>query len=140
MKFKVGDSVKILCGVTEPFKKYVGTIHKIKEISTNGAIYLEGVDNIVELENGMKTNIYYRKDELELAEDNDVVNHPSHYQGKIEVIDFIEDHNLNFNRGNAVKYISRAGKKDINKDVEDLEKAVWYLKHEIERVKNNTTN
>ena len=38
---------------------------------------------------------------------DDPVNHPSHYtDGKIEVIDFIEDKNLNFHRGNAVKYIA----------------------------------
>lgn len=45
------------------------------------------------------------------------VDHPSHYNnGKIEVIDFIEDKNLNFHRGNAIKYIPRAGLK--NKDTE----------------------
>ena len=62
--------------------------------------------------------------------------HPSHYtDGKIEVIDFIEDKGLNFNRGNAVKYICRAGKKDPTKEIEDLEKAMWYINHEIERLK-----
>lgn len=66
----------------------------------------------------------------------DNVNHPSHYtDGKIEVIDFIEDKRLNFHRGNAVKYISRAGKKDPAKEIEDLEKAVWYLQREIEKLK-----
>lgn len=66
---------------------------------------------------------------------NDVVNHPSHYtDGKIEVIDFIEDKGLNFHRGNAVKYIARAGKKDQTKEVEDLKKAVWYLNREIKRL------
>lgn len=63
----------------------------------------------------------------------DNVAHPSHYNsGKIEVIEFIEDQQLNFPRGNAVKYISRAGKKDATKEIEDLRKAVWYLKREIE--------
>lgn len=53
------------------------------------------------------------------------VTHPSHYNaGKIEVIEAIEDWRLNFHRGNAVKYIARAGKKDPNKEIEDLEKAV----------------
>ena len=67
---------------------------------------------------------------------NDNVNHPSHYtDGKIEVIDFIEDKNLNFHRGNAVKYIARAGKKNPEKEVEDLEKAVWYINREIKRLK-----
>ena len=60
------------------------------------------------------------------------VENPSHYNsGKIEVIDFIEDQNLNFNLGNAVKYISRAGKKDPKKFKEDLEKAIWYLNREL---------
>lgn len=62
----------------------------------------------------------------------DSVNHPSHYQGKtIEVIDIIEDFDLNFNLGNAIKYILRAGKKGGYQ--EDLNKAVWYLNREIIR-------
>ena len=66
---------------------------------------------------------------------NDIVNHPSHYtDGKIEVIDFIEDKHLNFHRGNAVKYISRAGKKNPKKEIEDLRKAAWYINREIERL------
>jgi hypothetical protein len=65
---------------------------------------------------------------------NDNVNHPSHYNdGKIEVIDFIEDKNLGFCLGNAVKYISRAGKKDKSKEAEDIKKAIWYLNRYIER-------
>ena len=68
---------------------------------------------------------------------NDNVNHPSHYtDGKIEVIDFIEDKCLNFHRGNAVKYIARAGKKNPEKEVEDLKKAAWYINREIERLEN----
>ena len=64
---------------------------------------------------------------------NDPVNKPAHYtDGKIEVIDFIEDKNLGFNLGNAVKYISRAGKKDPEKTIEDLQKASWYLNREIQ--------
>ena len=66
---------------------------------------------------------------------DDPVNHPAHYtDGKIEVIDFIEDKGLNFHRGNAVKYIARAGKKDKNKEIEDLKKAVWYINREIKRL------
>ena len=67
---------------------------------------------------------------------NDPVNHPSHYtDGKIEVLDFIEDKKLNYHRGNAVKYICRAGKKDPTKEAEDLEKAVFYLNREIQLLK-----
>ena len=61
------------------------------------------------------------------------VNHPSHYtDGNIEVIDFIEDKNLSYHLDNAVKYISRAGKKDPEKTAEDLQKAVWCLNRYIE--------
>lgn len=63
----------------------------------------------------------------------DPVNHPSHYtDGKIEVIDFIEDKKLDFHLGNAVKYISRAGKKNPEKTIEDLQKAIWYINRKIE--------
>ena len=66
---------------------------------------------------------------------DDPVNHQPHYtDGKIEVIDFIEDKNLNFHRGNAVKYIARAGKKDKSREIEDLQKAVWYIDREIKRL------
>lgn len=68
----------------------------------------------------------------------DVINHPQHYTlGKIEVIDFIEDKDLNFNLGNVVKYVARAGHKKSSgksmdaKALEDLKKAQWYLNREI---------
>ncbi len=60
----------------------------------------------------------------------DPVNHPSHYQGKkFEVIDIIEDFNLNFNLGNAIKYILRSKLK--GNTVQDLKKAIWYLEREV---------
>lgn len=66
---------------------------------------------------------------------NDVVNHPAHYtDGNIEVIDFIEDKKLGFCLGNAVKYIARAGKKDPTKEVEDLQKAAWYINRRIKEL------
>lgn len=66
----------------------------------------------------------------------DKVNHPAHYNaGKIEVIEYIEDQRLCYHLGNAVKYISRAGKKDPEKTVEDLEKAIWYIRRKLEVLK-----
>jgi hypothetical protein len=65
----------------------------------------------------------------------DEVNNPAHYtDGKIEVIDFIEDKKLGFHLGNAIKYIARAGKKDASKKLQDLKKAEWYLKREIKNM------
>lgn len=58
------------------------------------------------------------------------VDHPQYYnQGNIEVIDYIEDQGLmsGFCLGNAIKYISRAGKKNPETEIEDLSKARWYL-------------
>lgn len=59
------------------------------------------------------------------------INHPDYYQGKIEVIDFIDAYNLNFNLGNVVKYITRAGKKHGEGKLTALQKAEWYLSREI---------
>jgi hypothetical protein len=57
---------------------------------------------------------------------------PIHYQteSRIDVIDFCKMYNMNFNRGNIVKYLSRAGKKD--NELDDLRKALNYLNREIE--------
>lgn len=67
---------------------------------------------------------------------SDAVRHPKHYNhGKIEVIEFIEDQKLGFHLGNAVKYISRAGKKDVTKTTEDLKKAIWYIERQLEIMK-----
>ena len=66
---------------------------------------------------------------------NDPVNRPSHYtDGKIEVIDFIEDKKLGFCLGNAIKYIARAGKKDPTKEIQDLQKARWYVERRIKEL------
>ena len=64
------------------------------------------------------------------------VNHPNHYnKGKIEVIDFIEDQELNFCLGNVVKYVCRLGLKD--EDQQELQKALWYLMRELSRYDEN---
>ena len=60
---------------------------------------------------------------------HDIVQNPAHYtEGrKYEPIDVIEDWELPFHLGNALKYIARAGRKDPNKVREDIKKAIWYL-------------
>lgn len=65
------------------------------------------------------------------------VNHPDHYGGKesvYEAIKVIDAWDLGFSLGNTVKYISRAGKKDPSKEIEDLKKAMFYLQHHIEQL------
>ena len=64
------------------------------------------------------------------------VNHPAHYNtGRIEVIDAIEDWDLSFNDGNAIKYIARHKYK--GNPVQDIEKAIWYLQRHLEILKAN---
>ncbi len=64
---------------------------------------------------------------------SDPVNHPTHYTfGRFEVIDVIEDWELGFHLGNAVKYVARAGRK--GDEIEDLKKARWYLDRAISQL------
>lgn len=85
------------------------------------------------------TNLMYFDPFKKQDQKHDPVNRPSHYtDGKIEVIEYIEDKNLNFNLGNTVKYISRAGKKGADTKLQDLKKAQWYLNREINKYKTNT--
>jgi hypothetical protein len=68
---------------------------------------------------------------------NDPVNHPSHYTfSKYEVIDVINEWDLGYDLGNAVKYIARAGRKNPEKELEDINKAIFYLQDYISRGDN----
>ena len=72
-------------------------------------------------------------------EKKESVNHPDHYGGEsnvYEAIKVIDAWQLGFALGNTVKYISRAGKKDASKELEDLKKALWYLQHHINKLEN----
>lgn len=70
----------------------------------------------------------------------EMINHPNHYGGEnnvYEAIKVIDAWGLGFSLGNTVKYISRAGKKDPKKELEDLKKALWYLEHHIKKLEKN---
>jgi hypothetical protein len=73
------------------------------------------------------------------APDDDKINHPSHYNSgnarcscgrRIECIDITR--HLNFNIGNAIKYLWRAEHKGAR--LEDLKKAAWYINDEIQKI------
>jgi len=72
------------------------------------------------------------------------VNHPDHYQfgndRTYEVIKIIEVYDFDFHIGNCFKYISRAGKKDPSKVLEDLKKARFYLDRKIQNLEENNRN
>lgn len=71
----------------------------------------------------------------DLSKIKETDNTPPHYQGSVQPIDLINAQDLNFNLGNVVKYVCRAGKKEGENTLSDLEKAKDYINFEIERVK-----
>jgi len=69
----------------------------------------------------------------------EMIDHPKHYGGKEskhEAISVIEEWNLGFHLGNVVKYISRAGRKPDQSQIDDLKKAQWYLERYIEKLED----
>ena len=70
------------------------------------------------------------------SKQNDPVKHPSHYTSDPSGVECLEITRWrNFNIGNAIKYLWRAGIKDDQKVIEDLEKAVFYINDEIKRLR-----
>ena len=81
-------------------------------------------DDEYERESDLETLVNYKLD---------LVDHPPHYNhGEYETLDVIEDWNLDFHCGSAVKYISRHKHKGQPK--KDIEKAIWYLQRYLERL------
>ena len=79
---------------------------------------------------------YSRRNTNVADDDNDEVNHPKHYTNHPSGVECIQiTEHMNFNLGNAMKYIWRAGEKGDR--LVDLLKAQWYLKREIERIEKN---
>ena len=74
----------------------------------------------------------------------EMVNHPEHYSfgenNQYEAIKVIEAWGLDFHLGNTVKYISRAGKKNPDKEIEDLKKALFYLDRKIKNLENENVS
>ena len=82
----------------------------------------------------------FAPDWLEEDRMGSTVNHPEHYGGEnnpYEAIKVIEAWELDFCLGNVVKYISRAGKKKIANELEDLMKAKWYLERRIQQIEES---
>lgn len=126
---KLMDEGKKPAEIAKKLKRNVSYIYKL-----TGRINKEHRENIFPLEDGPAWEAAFDKIDASLRElkaTPDLVNQPPHYTvGGIETIDFIEAKQLNYNLGNAVKYISRASHKGNKR--QDLEKAAWYLQREIE--------
>ena len=82
----------------------------------------------------LKKAIKDNEEKVMAKQEQEKVDHPEHYNhGSIEAITVIEDWDLDFHLGNVVKYICRSGKKEGN-EVQDLEKALWYLQRKIKNL------
>lgn len=136
-KFRTGDKVKV---VSEPYWTALDGAHVYVPNAEVGDLFdVISTDYVedVELRSAGGGWLDINEACLELVTDSTPTD-PDHYKrGGIEPIDYIEAQGWGegFNRGNAVKYITRAGYKDPETEVEDLEKAKVYIDKEITRVK-----
>ena len=64
---------------------------------------------------------------------------PLYYnKANMNVVDIIDEYELNFNKGNVIKYVLRSGKKCKDTEIQDLQKAIRYFQMEIERLSKNS--
>lgn len=127
---------------------YVGT-HEFKrnlkaEMLTpeeRRAIKQEAYDALVKPQHRMNDDVRdkYRITKKEYTTiDKDEISQPTHYTtGGIEPIKFIQSHSMNFEKGNVIKYVTRAGKKEGQKEVKDLKKARQYLDFLIKKLEDD---
>lgn len=127
MKHNIGDEIR-----------FNGTVYRIVDVVDDNYVIRDEISRLnfnIPCKTIDTHAIAIKKPEESTEKSKDpAVDHPSYYQGKIEVIDFIEDKHLGFNLGNCVKYISRHQLKHKDNPVEDLKKARWYLDREISRI------
>ena len=135
-EFKVGDKVRTVGKTWGRYAGKEGFVTDRVTVSGQQFMRLDGsdidwaFDSIRPVELVEAANVAQE----EANEKPDAIN-PPHYQGfsnGAQVIDITE--NLNFNRGNAVKYLARAGAKDPAKEIEDIKKAIWYAQRELVRL------
>ncbi|MGW0575798.1 DUF3310 domain-containing protein [Streptomyces sp. NPDC002920] len=134
MTYTAGDKVLIRAG------EHRGKRGRVASVNSGGVspVYVKVYGSVIRY-------AWYRDDEIEAesprvpaTSTGDSVNHPGHYTwlpNGLEVIDFTE--HMNFNRGNAVKYLARAGRKSKATELEDLKKARWYIQREITRLEKS---
>ena len=119
-------STVVSCGVTVDCLDYK-SVDSSKEVNCEDCIYYNMGDGCEYSYCKKEYDDYYYKQK----EENAIK--PSHYKaGEFDVIAFCQLHNINFDLGNVIKYVTRAGKKENNSELQDLNKAMEYLKRRIE--------
>ena len=124
-------------------KEYTINVYNVNTLETIDTFVAE-FENVTELSEFMDTELHNYNEKYTNLDYKvkgwykmNNQNTPPHYQGTIQPIDLINAQNLNFNLGNVVKYVCRAGKKQGENVLSDLDKAKNYINYEIERIKKN---
>ena len=124
-------------------KEYTITVYNVNTLETIDTFVAE-FENVTDLSEFMDTELHNYNEKYTNLDYKvkgwykmNNQNTPQHYQGTIQPIDLINAQNLNFNLGNVVKYVCRAGKKQGENVLSDLDKAKNYINYEIERIKKN---
>lgn len=122
-------STVVSCGVTVGCLDYK-SVDSAKEVNCEECIYYNMGDGCEYNYCKKEYDDYYYKEK----EKNAIK--PSHYKaGEFDVIAFCQLHDINFDLGNVIKYVTRAGKKENNSELQDLNKAMEFLKRRIEFIK-----
>lgn len=139
-EFKVGDKVALVrAGFAEPYIRLAGKVGTVTYRDDSAPERNLEVILTVQYPDGTSTDAFEHR--FDAAEEPSAIDHPAHYTfGKYEVLDVIEDWELDMHLGNAVKYIARAGRKDVAKEIEDLNKAVFYLNRKIKLLEASNGN
>ena len=129
-------------------KEYTITVYNVNTLETIDTFVAE-FENVGDLCEFMESELHnyddryinlnyrYKNLDYKMNNQNTPTPTPTHYQGTIQPIDLINAQDLNFNLGNVVKYVCRAGKKQGENVLSDLDKAKNYINYEIERIKKN---
>ena len=121
--------------------KFLEIIQKIGELDIVEEARNTLLSEVKDLRDRVFNNLTDTKEEE--TKEHDAVNHPSHYCSHPSGIECIEvTRHYTFDIGNAIKYLWRAGLKkeqglsDVEKEIEDCKKAIWYINDHIKHLKN----
>lgn len=143
-KFKVGDKVRF---TNQTFPRWVGQegeVVSVKDDSVTYVITKAAPTDLSRTWNTVGNTITNGEDCLTLLEEKEAVEHPAHYGGDTtyEVIKVAEAWGLDQDAYlfNVLKYIARAGKKSADTELQDNEKAYFYLGRKIKRLKEKISD
>jgi len=131
----IKKSDKYLCNNDQWRNFTKGNIYEVNGERINGMLFIDDFKKLYYVHNeDLATDFKDLQQVNEIKVNYEIV--PNHYDNKqgYDVIDISKHYGLNFNRGNVVKYICRAGKKD--NELQDLKKALDYLQREIKFIEN----